>query len=148
MSERLLLVDAPGGPHPRFYLPSLLEEFDVAAVWLGVETPLARDARRDALADATLTCEVGDPRDITQAVRETARGYRPAGILALSERVVHDAQLVAWELGLPANSPPTLRALRDKTVQRRLLREGGLPVPRQWTLPDQEACQRAAAQAR
>lgn len=148
MSERLLLVDAPGGPHPSFYLPSLLEEFDVAAVWLGVETPLAREARREALAGATLTREVGDPRDITQAVRETARGYRPAGIVAFSERVVHDAQLVAWELGLPANSPPTLRALRDKTVQRRLLREGGLPVPRQWTLADREACQRAAAQAR
>lgn len=147
MSSRLLVVDAPGGPHPRFYLPSLTAEFEVAVVWLGVEPPAARAARAATYGDAVVCREVSDPAAVTGAVREMAAAFRPDGIVAFSERVVHDAQLAAWELGLPANSPRTLTALRDKREQRRMLREHGLPGPRQWVLASEDDCARAAAEA-
>jgi hypothetical protein len=147
MSSRLLVVDAPGGPHPRFYLPSLVEEFEVAVVWLGVEPPAARAARAAAFDGAALCREVTTPAAVTDAVAETAGSFRPDGVVAFSERVVHDAQLVAWKLGLPANSPQTLAALRDKRTQRRMLREYGMPGPRQWTLANEGDCHRAAVEA-
>jgi biotin carboxylase len=147
MSSRLLIVDAPGGPHPRFYLPPLVEEFEVAVVWLGVEPPAARHSRAAAFDGAQLCREVTDPEAVTDAALETARSFRPDGIVAFSERVVHDAQMVACEVGLPANSPQTLVALRDKRVQRRMLREYGLPGPRQWILADEDDCHRAAVEA-
>jgi biotin carboxylase len=128
-------------------MPALAEAFQTAVVWLGVEAPAARTRRARALARASAAWEVTDPALVADTVRHTAREFRPDGVVAFSERVVHDAQRVAWEFGLPANSPETLLALQDKSVQRRRLREAGMPVPRQWVLASPDDCARAAAEA-
>ncbi len=130
---RLLVADAPGGPHPSLYLPSLLREFTVDVVWLDVEPPAARTLRQAAVqaaADAggTVTA-VTDPSAIHDAVARVQQSGGAEGIVAFSERVVHTAQALAWAAGLSANPPEALRILQDKRLQRRALASGGLVTP-------------------
>ncbi|WP_318199405.1 ATP-grasp domain-containing protein [Streptomyces sp. SCL15-4] len=145
----LVIADAPGGPHPSLYLPSLLDEFEVHAVWLAVEADGPRQRRATALAAATeaggSVTAVTRPEDVRQVLSDVAARTHAAGVLAFSERVVHLAQRVAHGLGLPANPPDVLDALQDKRIQRARLRDGGLPTPRVVELRDAADVRRAAA---
>jgi glutathione synthase/RimK-type ligase-like ATP-grasp enzyme len=132
----VIVVDAPGGPTPATYLPGLLREFDVHVVLLAVGSPAARHRRRQALAGVSSVVEVEAVTDVPAATLRTAREASAQGIVALSERVVHIAQLCAGELGMPANSAATLKALQDKTVQRARLSAAGIAVPRAVVIPD------------
>lgn len=145
--RRLLVVDAPGGPRPEQYLPSLCDEFDVTVVWLAVEAAPARERRRAAVAIAPAAISVDSPLDLADALRREANARQPNGVVAFSERVVHVGQLVAGELGLRANPPETLQALQDKQTQRALLAKAGLEVPEPWVLGTEEDCAVAAAEA-
>lgn len=144
--RRLLVVDAPGGPRPEHYLPSLCEEFDVRVVWLAVEAAPARRRRRTAVAIAAAV-EVEDPTKLAGVLRRQAAAAPPDGVVAFSERVVHIAQRLAWELGLPANRPQTLQALQRKEIQRRLLNRSGLLGPHPTALRNERDCADAAATA-
>jgi biotin carboxylase len=134
----LLIVDAPGGPHPSFYLPSLLATFEVHVVWLDVEPQGPRQARVEALQTVTraggrviaVPEPAAVPEELTKAVAQTVAD----GVIAFSERVVHMAQQVAWEAELPANPPGVLKRLQDKGLQREALAAGGLTTPRVWIL--------------
>lgn len=131
---RIVVVDAPGGPHPSLYLPSLLANFDVEVLSLDVEHGAPRERRAGALAavpeaGGRLTV-LGLPAELPAALSEVLRTGGAQGVVAFSERVVHAAQRVAWQAGLPANPPEVLDALQDKRAQRRLMRDAGLPVPR------------------
>lgn len=129
----LVIADAPGGPHPALYLPSLLDEFEVHVVWLDVEPPASRSARLAALAPVENAggrlVAVPDPQAVAPMLDELVNATGAAGVLAFSERVVHLAQRVAHAAGLPANPPDVLDALQDKRLQRARLREAGLPTP-------------------
>ncbi|WP_053698612.1 ATP-grasp domain-containing protein [Streptomyces sp. NRRL F-5755] len=145
----LVIADAPGGPHPSLYLPSLLDEFDVHVVWLDVEANTPRQRRVAALqaaeeAGGSLTA-VPAPQEVHQALSEVVTRTRAAGVLAFSERVVHIAQRVAHDAGLPANPPHVLDALQDKRLQRTRLRDSGLPTPGVAELHCEEDLRRAAA---
>lgn len=145
--RRLLVVDAPGGPRPEQYLPSLCEEFSVTVVWLAVEAAAARDRRRAAVSIAPITVAVDSPLGLADALRREAEIWQPDGVVAFSERVVHIGQLVAGERGLPANQPETLQALQDKEIQRALLAKAGLDVPEPRVLRTEEDCVAAVAEA-
>lgn len=147
MKKPLLVVDAPGGPRPERYLPSLCDEFDVTVAWLAVEAAPARQRRFAAVSLASETVAVAGPLELGDALRRTADTQKLSGIVAFSERVVHIAQQVAWERGLPANPPETLRALQDKQLQRARLAEAGLHVPLPRVLATQDDCAKAAAAA-
>lgn len=130
---RVVVVDAPGGPHPTLYLPSLLREFTVHVLSLDVESGAARERRRAALAavpeaGGRLTV-LGSPEDVPTALAELLHDGGTEGVVAFSERVVHIAQRAAWQAGLPANPPEVLNALQDKSEQRRRMRRAGMSVP-------------------
>jgi biotin carboxylase len=143
-NRRLLVVDAPGGPRPAQYLPSLCAEYDVTVVWLAVEPAAAQARRRDAVGVAAAAVAVTSPEELPDALRRVAADHHPEGIVAFSERVVHVAQRVAGELGLTANRPATLHALQDKQTQRALLAKAGLDVPRPMVLRTERDCADAA----
>ena len=150
--RRILVVDAPGGPHPSLYLPSLLRHFAVDVLWLEVEAPAARARRIEALAAVTARggrlCSVPGPEQVPAALAELLGAGGVDGVVAFSERVVHLAQRGAWAAGLPANPPAALTALQDKSVQRAMLREGGLPVPAVFELREETEVAEAMAAAR
>lgn len=148
MTRRLLVVDAPGGPHPAHYLPSILREFEVAVVWLAVEPPAGLERRRAAFGGASLTREVRVPGALADVLREVIATFRPHGLVAFSERIVHIAQRVAGENGMNANSPESLRALQDKRIQRSRLAEAGLDIPLLTVLSTEQDCSNAAARFR
>lgn len=60
------------------------------------------------------------------AVVSRLREYGAKGILTFSERMLADTAGLAESLGLPFNSPDTVRMLTDKAAQRRRLREAGV----------------------
>ncbi|MFI1979784.1 acetyl-CoA carboxylase biotin carboxylase subunit family protein [Streptomyces wedmorensis] len=126
---RLVFLDGPGPPPPEWYLPKLTKSFEVHVLW----APTG-DAERDALHAGTLDryCAHspllgGD--DAVRAIVDFSREWRPEGILGFSELVVTETHAAALELGLPANSPESLPALRSKEAQRTALAKGGVPVP-------------------
>ncbi len=77
------------------------------------------------------------PREAAAAIADRA----PDGILSLADEALRWTAEVAALLGLPFHSPACATRLTDKAAQRAALREGGLVVPRSWTLvavPDPE----------
>jgi hypothetical protein len=69
IKRRLLVVDAPGGPRPEKYLPSLCAEFDVTVVWLAVEATAMRERRRAAASIASAAVAVDDPLELNETLR-------------------------------------------------------------------------------
>jgi biotin carboxylase len=138
---RLLVLDAPGGPRPHQYLPSLCAEFDVHVVWLNVEEPVAASARREAVAAGRSAVAVDRPAELPDIALEIGRTRCVHGVLGLSERTAHTAALVARQLGLPANPSDASEALRDKRMQRSLLAAAGLPTPWHLVLRTEADCQ-------
>ncbi|MFD8693499.1 ATP-grasp domain-containing protein [Kitasatospora purpeofusca] len=70
------------------------------------------------------------------AVVARLREYGAAGILTFSERMLADTARLAGLLGLPFNTPETVRVLTDKAAQRRRLREAGVDGVRSALLTD------------
>jgi biotin carboxylase len=129
VAKRLLIVDIGYGPRPAWYLPRLCPSYDVRVVW----RPTGDD-RRDRARAATFDewcrhdrLDVDGPaRD---AVVEIARSWGADGICTFGELAVGDVHAACAELGLPGNSAASLPALRDKYIQRRMLRAAGVPTP-------------------
>jgi phosphoribosylamine-glycine ligase len=127
---KLVFLDGPGPPPPRWYMPLLTASYDVHVLW----TPTG-DREKDELHARTLSkyCEHsplpgGD--DFLDAIIKFCQKWQPEGILGFSELVVSETHAAALELGLPANSPSSLPALRSKEEQRTALAKAGVPVPR------------------
>ncbi|MFE2422762.1 ATP-grasp domain-containing protein [Streptomyces hokutonensis] len=67
---------------------------------------------------------------VLDACRRLAVGRRVAGVATSSDYYVETAAAAATALGLPANSPEDLAAVRDKGTQRARLAAAGVRVPR------------------
>jgi biotin carboxylase len=125
----------------------LPDELEVQLVCLRLGDVAAAERRLATIARlGHAVHEVRDRSCLPEVVGRLAVTWKAEGILALSERVVHEAGEVARSLGLPANSRRTQEALRDKVIQRRLLAEGGVAVPR-WHRIDGPADLEAASLA-
>ena len=83
---------------------------------------------------------LGDVVDIAGMPLEEAvtalAAARPDGILALADSLLVWTAQVAAILELPFMSPEVAGRLTDKYTQRVALREGGLPVPGYWQVPE------------
>src|SRR3954468_17545783 len=130
MASQLLFVDAPSGPAPQVYLSLLPAELETRVVFLQMGAPRASEERLATIRSRGYAVQVvADRASLSDIVRSAAQTWKADGILALSERVVHEASEVARSLGLPANSLDAQRALRDKAHQRLLLGQGGISIP-------------------
>ncbi|MHB1516887.1 MAG: ATP-grasp domain-containing protein [Acidimicrobiales bacterium] len=66
-----------------------------------------------------------DPSDLARVLERE----RVSGVISFSDGQLPLAAAISQELGLPGNPPDVVEALTDKHVQRRRLRQAGLPVP-------------------
>ncbi|MGV9457318.1 ATP-grasp domain-containing protein [Streptomyces sp. NPDC003635] len=112
-------------------------QFAQRARALGAEPVLvsADPARYPYVAEDGLRTVVVDTSD-TEALWAVVGELEPAGVLSSSEYYIATAARLAARLGLPGPSAAAVRACRDKSVQRRVLAEAGVPVPRFTTVLD------------
>ena len=112
--------------------------FDEAASRLGVELVLATD-RCDQLddpwRDRAVAVRFHDEAASLHAVLQALAGQRLDGVLAVGDRPVVLAALVAEARGLPWHAVSGARASRDKRRFRACQREHGLPAPWALTVP-------------
>ena len=141
---RLLILDAPGGPRPAQYLPSLLGEFDVHVVWLAVEPADKRQARQAAVRAALSAVAVSEPAELAEIAGRVADDLDVHGVLGMSERTVHVAQRLAGRRGLPANPADVIDALQNKLIQRERSHAAGVPGPAFRVLRTEDECRVAA----
>ncbi len=106
--------------------------FAEAAVRIGVEVTFGTDRchqLEDPWRDAAIALRFEKPAEAAARLARVLGERRPDGILALGDRPLLTAALVAKQLGLPGNSPAAAEACRSKLRQREVLRAAGLPVP-------------------
>ncbi len=112
--------------------------FDEAATRLGVELVLATD-RCDRLddpwRDRAVAVRFHDEAASLHAVLQALAGQRLDGVLAVGDRPVVLAALVAEARRLPWHSVAGARASRDKRRFRACQRAHGLPAPWALTVP-------------
>lgn len=112
--------------------------FDEAAARLGIELVLATD-RCDRLddpwRDRAIPVRFHDETAATAAVLAALHGTRLDGVLAVGDRPVALAALVAEARGLPWHSVSGARASRDKRVFRARQHAAGLAAPWFTTVP-------------
>jgi hypothetical protein len=112
--------------------------FDEAALRLGVELVLATD-RCDQLddpwRDRAVAVRFHDEAASVNAVMQALAGQRLDGVLAVGDRPVPLAALVAEARHLPWHSVAGARASRDKRLFRARQHQHGLPAPWALTVP-------------
>jgi len=72
------------------------------------------------------------PEGITSLLRK----YSPDGVVAYRDEDIVLLSLIAAELGLDYHTPEVAQRLVDKLSQRQALRNGGLPTPLCWEIPN------------
>lgn len=106
--------------------------FNAAAQELDVELAFVTDRcgrLDDPWNDQALAVHFETPDSAADVVLEAQRGLTVDGILALGDRPVPAAALVARGLGIPYNHPASVAACRSKLRTREVFRDAGLPVP-------------------
>jgi biotin carboxylase len=144
--DRLLIVDAPGGPVPETYWPMLPQDMEIQVVMVVENETSPTLERYNYLRRRCLVHPVRDRSLLKEQIERVARSWKANGILALSEQVVHDAGFVAHRLGLPSNSPITQKALQNKEFQRQLLQRAGITIPHMHRIEREEDLLPAARQ--
>jgi formate-dependent phosphoribosylglycinamide formyltransferase (GAR transformylase) len=106
--------------------------FNAAAQKLGIELAFVTDRcgrLDDPWNDQALAVHFESPDSAAGVVLEAQRELTVDGILALGDRPVPAAALVARGLGIPYNHPASVAACRSKLRTREVFRDAGLPVP-------------------
>ena len=106
--------------------------FADAARRIGAEIVLGTDRchqLEDPWADGALALHFEDPKWAAQSILESPKNRNIAGILALGDRPIESAALVAESLGIPYNSVESVRNCRSKFRQRELMHAAKIPVP-------------------
>ena len=112
--------------------------FDEAAARLGVDLVLATDRcdrLEDPWRDRAVAVRFHDEAASLQAVLQACAGYRLDGVLAVGDRPVALAALVAEARHLPWHSVAGARASRDKRLFRACQQQHALPAPWALTVP-------------
>ena len=93
----------------------------------------------DDAAMMRLLCKLGTTIDVAgmseSEAADTLRALAPDGIVAYADSQMASASALAGRLGLDYHDAEVAERLLDKSVQRRALAAGGLPVPRCVELP-------------
>jgi hypothetical protein len=115
--------------------------FDEAAAALGIELVLATDRcdhLDDPWRDRAIPVRFHDEAASCAAVLDRLEGNRPRridGVIAVGDRPVVLAALLAERLGLPWHEVAGARASRDKGLFKSRLRDAGLPAPWSRVVP-------------
>ncbi len=129
-SRRVLLCATTTGYQTR--------SFDAAAAELGIELILATDRcdhLEDPWQDRAIAVRYHDEGASLAAVRAGLGDRRLDGVIAVGDRPVVLAALVAEQCGLPWHEVDGARASRDKRLFRARLAAAGLPVPPGRVIP-------------
>lgn len=78
--------------------------------------------------DRVITCETNDPTEIVAALRPIAGEL--VALISVGEWYLEAAAEAAGRLGLTAQDPDAVRAVRDKSRTRQLCASAGVPIPR------------------
>lgn len=118
--------------------PGLLVQRAIGDVCVPIWVVDSTDPAIDAPSPQRMLQRFGPLVDIANlSMRQAAEAIRlhgPDGIMAFTERQLTTASWLAQELGLVFDAPAVIERLVDKPLQRAALRDGGVPVPRWWTL--------------
>jgi hypothetical protein len=112
--------------------------FDDAAAALGVELVLATDRcdhLDDPWRDRAVPVRFHEEAASCAAVLDRLGDRRLDGVIAVGDRPVVLAALIAERLGLPWHEVEGARASRDKRLFKARLRDAGLPVPWSRVVP-------------
>lgn len=112
--------------------------FDEAAAELGVELVLATDRcdhLDDPWRDRAIPVRFHDEAASCAAVLDGLGGRTLDGVIAVGDRPVVLAAMVAERLGRPWHEVAGARASRDKRLFKARLRDAGLPVPWSRVVP-------------
>lgn len=100
---------------------------------------LVRSDDPEAAHDARILRRLGPVVDAVgrdgAAVAADVAVHHPDGVVAFRDDDLVPMADLAERLGLPFHPPGVAERLADKAVQRRALRDGGLPTPKVWELP-------------
>lgn len=126
-----------------------LEAFRIAAARLGVDVITGIDLPAE-LADQwpdAVPLTFNQVEESAQRIAEHAGGQPLSAILSVDDSGSLVAAAASSALGLPHNDPAAALAARDKSLMRRMLRDGGIPVPwfREFTTADDPAAVAALA---
>lgn len=127
-----------------------LRSFGDAAESLGVELLFATDRCHtldDPWQDAAVAVRFEDVGGSLEAVREAARARPIDGVIAVGDRPVVLAALVAEALGIPGNPPDAAAASADKRLARERFAAAGLLTPWHFAVPTSVAAGDVAARA-
>lgn len=109
------------------------EAFVSAALRLDADLTVAseRDSAFSAAEpDRLLTLDFAEPRHAVEQARACAAHTPIHGVFGVDDRTALIAAMIAETLGLPHNPIAAMRAAGDKYLQRQLLRDAGVPVPK------------------
>jgi hypothetical protein len=115
-----------------------IRSFDDAAAALGIELVLATDRcdhLDDPWRDRAIAVRFHEEAASCEAVIAGLEGRRLDGVIAVGDRPVVLAALVAERLGLPWHEVGGARASRDKRLFKARLRHAGLPAPWSRVVP-------------
>lgn len=126
-----------------------LEAFRTAAARLGVDVITGIDLPAE-LADQwpdAVPLTFNQVEESAQRIAEHAGGQPLSAILSVDDSGSLVAAAASSALGLPHNDPAAALAARDKSLMRRMLRDGGIAVPwfREFTTADDPAAVAALA---
>ncbi|TKI60057.1 ATP-grasp domain-containing protein [Lysinibacillus mangiferihumi] len=134
--NRLLIVDAPGGPAPSVYLPMLSDEFEVGVALVVSENSVVLEERLNFLGERVQVYIIENRLNLKEELEEISNLFNAEGLLAFSERIVHDVNEVARKLNLPSNPTWVQKCLYNKEHQRTALSHGGLVIPKVYKILD------------
>jgi len=137
--KRILIVAATTGYQTRMFADG--------ARRLGMDVALATDrchVLEDPWGDRAIPVRFDDPYPAAETI---AQAGPFDGILAVADRPVFLAAIVAEKLGLPYNSPASVEAAGNKFLARQRFLAAGLPVPQFFRLGVSEDPAKAAERA-
>ena len=129
-------------PHDERQAPRLLllagklgyqtNTFLEAAKRAGAEVTIGSDRchqLEDPWSDGAIAMHFEEPEDAAKTALAHLGDKKLDGVLALGDRPTETAAYVAKSLGIPYNTPESVRNCRSKFRQRELMRAANLPVP-------------------
>ena len=125
----------PAVPRLLLLLPTTTyraDDFVDAAASIGVALTVASEVPssfQDRQPADFLTLDLDDPAAAAAAALEFAEQHPISAVVGVDDHTVVAAASISSELGLPSNSLSSVTAASSKAMQRKVLRECGVPVP-------------------